>query len=137
MLVNVRYRYRMDEDERRQRAPLASETMDPAARAWMGAFTAAAMKNLQGEKPAADLLAIGEKIIALSQQEEIATKQPADNVTRIETGPHHYLENALQHYLADKEEHSEEQLRELRVATLTVFHNAIGWPHDGLPANDG
>ena len=110
--------------------------MDHAKRAWMGAFMAAALKNIQGEQIDADLLAAGEEIVALSQQEEIATKQPADNVTRMETGPHHYLENALQHYLADKEEHTKEQLDELRVATLTVFHNHTGWPHDGLPAND-
>ncbi len=77
----------------------------------MGAFMAAALKNIQGEQIDADLLAAGEEIVALSQQEEIATKQPADNVTRMETGPHHYLENALQHYLADKEEHTKRAAR--------------------------
>ena len=126
----------MDEDERRQRAPPASETMDPAKRAWMGAFMAAALKNMQGEQIDADLLDAGKAIVALSADKDIATKQPADNVTRMETTAHHYLENALQHYLADKKEHTEEQLIELRVATLTVFHNHTGWPHDGLPAND-
>ena len=97
---------------------------------------AAALKNMQGEQIDAGLLAAGEAIVALSADKDIATKQPADNVTRMETGPHHYLENALQHYLADKEEHTKEQLDELRVATLTVFHNHTGWLHDGLPAND-
>jgi len=126
----------MDEDERRQRAPLASETMDPAKRAWMGAYMEAAQKNMQGEQIDADLLAKGKDIVARWLDKDIAAKPPADNVTRMETGRHHYFENALQHYLADKEEHTEEQLIELRVATLTVYHNVVGWLHDGLPAND-
>jgi hypothetical protein len=137
MSVNIGYRCRMDEDERRQRAPRASETMDPAKRAWMGAYMEAAQKNMQGEQITADLLDAGKEIVALFLTEDIATRPPGDNVTRMTTGRHHYLENALELFLVSKEEHTTEQLDELRVATLTVLHNHTGWLHDGLPANDG
>lgn len=134
-MVNVRYRYLMQEIDGPDRAYI--DAMDPAQRAWIIAFLEAGLQNMKGEKPAKELLAIAEEIIAFSRQKEIAMKPPADNVIRMETGPHHFLENALQHYLADKEEHTEDQLHDLRIATLTWYHNAVGWPHDGLPANDG
>ena len=134
MSVNVSYHYRMQKIDGPDRAYL--DAMDPVKRDWLGAFADAALKNMGAEKLAPDMLAIGEEIVALSLEEDIATKELGENVIRMLTTPYHFLDNALQHYLADKEEHTEEQLIELRVATLTAFHNHIGWPHDGLPAND-
>ena len=134
MSVNVSYRYRMKKIDGPDRE--LWNAMDPVKRDWLGAFSAAALKNMGAEKLAPDMLAIGEEIVALSLQEDIATKELGENVIRMLTTPYHFLEHALQHYLADKEELTKEQLIELRVATITAFHNAVGWPHDGLPAND-
>ena len=134
MSVNVSYRYRMKKIDGPDRAYF--DAMDPVKRDWLGAFADAALKNMGAEKLDPDMLAIGEEIVALSLQEDIATKELGENVIRMLTTPYHFLEHALQHYLADKEELTKEQLIELRVATITAFHNAVGWPHDGLPAND-
>tara|TARA_R110000787_G_scaffold15368_11_gene47429 strand:+ start:305 stop:754 length:450 start_codon:yes stop_codon:yes gene_type:complete len=132
--ANSSYRYRMKKIDGPDRA--LWNAMDPVKRDWLGAFAAAALKNMGAEKLAPDMLAIGDEIVALSLEEDIATKELGENVIRMLTTPYHFLDNALQHYLAGKEGLTKEQLLDLRVATLTAFHNAVGWPHDGLPAND-